>query len=400
MSAFCVILYSVTYETPASGSVDALAVPKATRARAKSSPGPPRLDIQTDLPPPPRSRTPSPIPSPRLTQMPSFSLVGALEFRQVVTSLQHQAAGSSLNMFESPITPYAGGRYGRRPRSRTTSGELDPWDAALGVPLNDRSPPRLLVTPAFSDDPEDVSQLDGDGSQRIPSISHTPASPTTSDGDEESQYTLPTRRQRTLHVLGRTGHILLPSLHHFKSKTFLGKIASIFAAPAVLALTLTLPVMVTPYEYSHGHEEKLQGSEGRLIDFEEEGIERALIAEEEVQEDMHEMKFNRWLVATQCTLGPLFCVGVLFGALVHKAVMYHGIDGLAAGTERIGWLMIATAVAGLTVAIMVVVFADGGAHPTTQMARCSMGFLIAIVWIMAIADEVVQVLQVGSLLTG
>jgi sodium/potassium/calcium exchanger 6 len=98
----------------------------------------------------------------------------------------------------------------------------------------------------------------------------------------------------------------------------LGKVASVFAAPAVLALTLTLPVMVTPYENSHTHEEKIQGSEGRLIDFEEEGIERALIAEEEVQEDMHEMKFNKWLMAAQCALGPLFCVGVLFGEFVHS----------------------------------------------------------------------------------
>jgi sodium/potassium/calcium exchanger 6 len=59
------------------------------------------------------------------------------------------------------------------------------------------------------------------------------------------------------------------------------------------------------------------------------------------------------------------------------------------------WLIIAAAVAGLTVAVIVVVFADQGAHPTARMARCSMGFLVAIVWIMAIADEVVQVLQVS-----
>lgn len=57
--------------------------------------------------------------------------------------------------------------------------------------------------------------------------------------------------------------------------------------------------------------------------------------------------------------------------------------------------MIATAVAGLTAAITVAIFAEKGAHPTARMARCSMGFLVAIVWIMAIADEVVQVLQVG-----
>ena len=32
------------------------------------------------------------------------------------------------------------------------------------------------------------------------------------------------------------------------------------------------------------------------------------------------------------------------------------------------------------------------------MARSSMGFFVAIVWIMAIADEVVQVLQVSSII--
>lgn len=60
------------------------------------------------------------------------------------------------------------------------------------------------------------------------------------------------------------------------------------------------------------------------------------------------------------------------------------------------WLIIAAVVAGLTVAILVLVFADTGIHPAARMARCSMGFFVAIVWIMAIADEVVQVLQVSS----
>ena len=57
--------------------------------------------------------------------------------------------------------------------------------------------------------------------------------------------------------------------------------------------------------------------------------------------------------------------------------------------------MVAAAVAGVTVGLLVVVFADKGIHPSARMARCSMGFLVAIVWIMAIADEVVQVLQVS-----
>jgi hypothetical protein len=67
--------------------------------------------------------TRSPSPSPYSTfhrrpstshQMPSFSLIGALEFRQVVASLASQAAGDPLNLHlyqESPLTPYVRGHY-------------------------------------------------------------------------------------------------------------------------------------------------------------------------------------------------------------------------------------------------------------------------------------------------
>lgn len=60
------------------------------------------------------------------------------------------------------------------------------------------------------------------------------------------------------------------------------------------------------------------------------------------------------------------------------------------------WLMLATFVTGIAIALLIVVFADKARsdHPTFRMARCSVGFLVAVVWIMAIADEVVNVLQV------
>jgi sodium/potassium/calcium exchanger 6 len=57
-------------------------------------------------------------------------------------------------------------------------------------------------------------------------------------------------------------------------------------------------------------------------------------------------------------------------------------------------LLIASAVGGIASAILVAVFADKGEHPVAKMGRCWMGFLVAIIWIMAIADEVVNVLQV------
>lgn len=61
------------------------------------------------------------------------------------------------------------------------------------------------------------------------------------------------------------------------------------------------------------------------------------------------------------------------------------------------FLVLGTVVGGLAVAVLVLVFADGRSHPTARMARCSMGFLVSIAWIMAIADEAVNVLQVRSI---
>lgn len=58
------------------------------------------------------------------------------------------------------------------------------------------------------------------------------------------------------------------------------------------------------------------------------------------------------------------------------------------------WLPVVTLVLGLVLGTLVAAFADKGNHPTARIARCSMGFFVSIVWIMAIADEVVNVLQV------
>jgi sodium/potassium/calcium exchanger 6 len=107
---------------------------------------------------------------------------------------------------------------------------------------------------------------------------------------------------------------LLPSLQHFSKQSILAQIASIFAAPAVMFLTLTLPVVVTRYESATSSREKMFDGDGRLVDFEEEGEARVLIAEEEVLEDMHEMSFNKWLMSAQCVIAPVFCVAVLFSS--------------------------------------------------------------------------------------
>lgn len=307
--------------------------PVPSRTRAVSTPAPPRLN--TTLPPRPYSRSPSP--SHSHARLPSFSLVGALEFREVVTSLQQQAASSSLSMFETPVTPYAGGHYHshshsrtRTPRTSLTNRDEEHWSGSNGLPLDERarSRSRFLssLTPGVEEGPESAqsSYLNGNndyfgGSQHghtpVPSIFRTPASPTLSNSESTVQIFAPsTRRQRFVHAFHHVFHTLFPTLHHLREQSVLGQIACMFAAPAVTLLTLTLPVVVTPYECSHSSREKNHQNTdgGRLVDFEEEGIERVLIAEEEVQENMHELVFNKWLMAAQCIFGPLFCTKVLF----------------------------------------------------------------------------------------
>lgn len=262
---------------------------------------------------------------PHFSQMPSFSLVGALEFRQVVASLRNEASSSSLNIFDSPVTPYAGGHYHSRPRSRprtpaTHDHDRDPWDAALA--LDERSP-HVHVIPAPSDSHPGSPDLNSSSyfddpptsiSSSIPTISHTPASPTGTESDAEYPHLPLSKWQRSKHTFGACYHTLFPTLHRFRSQSVLGQIASIFAAPAVMLLTLTLPVVVTPYISTHHAREKLDNSHN-LIDFEEEGIERVLIAEEEVEDEMHGVGFNKWLTSVQVLLGPLFCIAVLFSVL-------------------------------------------------------------------------------------
>lgn len=297
------------------------------RLRSVSTPTPPRLQVIT--PPQHYSRSPSPS-SPYTPQLSSFSFLGALEFREVVASLKTEAAGTSLSYFESPIAPYAGGHY----RVRNLSGVRSSSQTSQSSSVDETTPNRLR-----SDDRShsNSAQSTHEESQNVhpdnqndyfsarqsyqlqiaPSIYRIPPSPSTTISDAESDeqlYTPLTKRQRTWAALGKAYYILFPTLHNLGQQSLSTQIACILAAPAVLCLTVTLPVVVTPYDGLHSSHEKVYG-DARLVDFEEEGIERTLIAEQEVEEHVHELSFSKWLTAVQCVLGPLFCVQVLFGRL-------------------------------------------------------------------------------------
>ncbi len=100
----------------------------------------------------------------------------------------------------------------------------------------------------------------------------------------------------------------------------MGRIVSLIAAPAVLALTLTLPVVLSELNDYEDLDSKPRGEE-RLIDFEEEGTERALTAEAADQLDQFDVGWNKWLMVVQCACGPVFCASVLFGEQHHSSPM-------------------------------------------------------------------------------
>jgi sodium/potassium/calcium exchanger 6 len=64
------------------------------------------------------------------------------------------------------------------------------------------------------------------------------------------------------------------------------------------------------------------------------------------------------------------------------------------------WLLLVALMVGGSLAVLILMFLESGVggsrHPFTRILLCLMGFVVAVVWIMAIADEVVQVLVVST----
>lgn len=60
------------------------------------------------------------------------------------------------------------------------------------------------------------------------------------------------------------------------------------------------------------------------------------------------------------------------------------------------WILLAAGLAGTAAAIAVMYIATDGTSQTWKIVRCFAGFVCSMVWIAAIADEAVSVLQVGS----
>lgn len=266
--------------------------------------------------------------------MPSFSLVGALEFRSVISSLQQDAAGSALGNFEPHLASYIGGHYHGigHSRSRSHSGSMHTSDASSDVPLNDRSTlpqaSHLAVDQGPSLPESPLTLINSDTELRVPEISHTRASLRPDHSSDIALHEVATHRQTVRLALKRVCHILFPTMHEFKTRNLFGMVAAVFAAPAVFALTITLPVVVEPYDSLGDRYEKAPST---ISIFEEDGIERTLVAEDVVLGEMHELRFNKWLMGVQCAFGPLFCTAVLFSTSIFSDFCRKNSDSLYRG---------------------------------------------------------------------
>ena len=203
----------------------------------------------------------------------------------------------------------------------------------------------------------------------------------------------PSRWQRTLQTLRHTSFLLFPHLHNFSNKSILSILVAVFATPGVLALTTTLPVVLSSYGETHVPRSD-EAAEGRLVDFEEDGIERVLVAEDELKDELYEPQFNKWLTALQCVLGPVLCVLLVLGTSISSYARKYNLTTCKGTHKSAFWYLLAAAATGISTGALVLVFADKGDNVAGRLTRCFMGFVVAVVWIMEIADEVVSVLKV------
>ncbi|WWD20576.1 hypothetical protein CI109_105052 [Kwoniella shandongensis] len=282
----------------------------------------------------------------------------------------------------------------------------------------------------------------------------SPLLATPPNGRSESRFRI---RRRTKHVL-RT---LFPSLQSFRHKSIIGMILAIMSVPAILALTLTLPVVddgrpeegavalpiaddeglnedgsyvgdedgedsleteVERDDYDDEADRLLQPEMGEELhhlvdhgfsplhsplgrishsalrrmnhhveegevggDGEENGDEEDEELNKELYEEMEQergLEFNKYLTAAQCVLGPVFCAFIIFSDMSY-----------------LPWVILGVGSAGVIAAVAVLYYATDGSSKFWRLVRCMCGFTCSMVWIAAIADEVVGVLDtVGEIL--
>ncbi|EJU04935.1 hypothetical protein DACRYDRAFT_20517 [Dacryopinax primogenitus] len=306
--------------------------------------------------------------------LPSFSLLGAVEFHNVVQSLQRESAvfggpGFDEAIFEPPAAGHYHNLGQRRISGAITLRSPSPDGTDLPSPFGF---PQIGYPLVKTSSAQEISNA---ATSTAPSIHVIPPEQALEEGSLEEASTepqtltvrlpdeKPPRRSRVLSALYSIWSTLFPTLVSLGQKDWSGRILSVISAPAVLLLTLTLPVYVAHPNGNNGEEE--------------------LNVVREEDECCDETPHHKWLMAIQCILGPLWVLLVILGTHEYFLWMVLGCGGV-----------------GLLMSGLVLRYGGTGKHPAFRLFRCFLGFFVAVVWIMAIADEVVRVLQTLGVIFG
>lgn len=389
-------------------------------------------ETSTIRPSPESSASASPTVRPTLSQRPSlyrlnteedefarranFSLLSAIEFRDVVNSLRTPGGRSPVSGHERE--DYFGAVLGHR-RSISSPHEWPQYSpaAALGASVNIASSltPTVVVKdnrrrsasllPHSRHHPADV--------QPKPSLHlEIPSVPTIALIDPSGQSASPTQpstpnesRFRIRHHTRAIFWTLFPSLREFRHKSIIGMVMALVSVPAILALTLTLPVVDDAsgdggIQLPIGAEEPLDEERGRVTpDIGEElhhmvenGFHPLHSPHPQGGEAPHDEGgigcFSKELTAAQAFFGPVICAALIFS---ESALDFAQSDDL----ESFPWIMLGVGAGGIVGAVAVMMIATDGSSGTWRIARCFGGFICSMVWIAAIANEVVGVLLVS-----
>ena len=170
----------------------------------------------------------------------------------------------------------------------------DPWFTATptssqpsGIPgpFGPDEVPEVMASSRSQQDTPSVLVLPPDDGLSLPAFNTAQESPTLSS-DIPASLRL-RRRDKLLRRLRLSYHALFPSLHNFRSKSMIAKGLAILAVPAILALTLTLPVVDTEADDDDSFSEKSS------VAGDESDEEAALSGEEDEDDDAFFSPKNR-----------------------------------------------------------------------------------------------------------
>ena len=371
--------------------------------------------------------------------LPRHSILGAIEFRDVLQNLRKEASSDrSVELFQS-----------RDPDMFLPAHH--PHALSRGHSLSSRPNLRLKTSRVASSGPMTHSGVVGDEPQdarrRSLSLSGTndyfsqghEADAATSDLDrnvwqddtaagkvarqhltvvhERTVVRLAPRTPETTYVRARRNFFgflkaVFPSLQNLWAKSWLGIFISFATAPTILLLNLTLPIVDAVLEakiveietkadasvslslpgpenvlLAHGGQEPLHDQTAAN------GLQVEAVDDEESIEALIELsKARKILMPLQCLIATPFCVWALSDS-GDPHLLLKVLIALAVG-------------AGLAAMSIFVLWRARKRRPSVWMAsigvlaRCVIGFLVAVLWIMTIVDQVILVLQALGSISG